>query len=591
MRRRRKHDSRMMIARCGVAALVVAATVISISPAGAQSADQAVVVTPSMQITQDMPPHRGYTNSQILIHPKEPDTLVIAHADFVKSTCLIHVSRDAGRTWVQAKSSPVPPEFSACTRPAFGAFMDAAFGADGTLYFASTGADTATNQGPTSGYLARSSNLGSTWDFVVVAEPQKRDFTLYDGESVNAIERFNYARVAAHPTDPDRVAVGFRVEAGESLSPPPPVRSVVAVSTDGGRTFPKPIDNVAPSLALSDLPGADAPAMAFGPDDGALYAFTKERPRGGGVKTPTQPAFPKPLGEPALCRPASAHPDAPDLLPNPTAAPPAANEPGAGARLVMSKTTDDGKTWTASVVDDGGLACIPCLTIPEVAIDASSGAIHLAFELSQSSLPNPRDNRDIFTMTSIDGGDTWSERLKINDDDDPGRKPNYDQFIAGISVAPNGRVDLAWYDMRTDAYYNPDGRGDTTRADQTCWDVYSASSSDGGKTFSKNVRVSDRTMNQNSGFALNLSYDLRAPIGVASNDTTTFVVWPDSRSGTFSLPTEDTYLATILHGDEAPPLFGIKLPSLLLGAAAAFAVSGLALSIFARRRRAAPASG
>ncbi|MEX2289070.1 MAG: sialidase family protein [Mycobacteriales bacterium] len=533
-----------------------------------------------------MRPDRGYTNSQVLIHPKEPDTLVVAHADFLNSTCLIHVSRDAGRTWAQAKSNPVPPEFAACTRPAFGAFMDAAFGADGTLYFASTGADTATNRGPTTGYLARSSNLGSTWDFVVVAEPEKRDFTLYDGKQAKVIERFNYARLAAHPTDPDRVAVGFRVEVGETVSPAPPVRSVVAVSTDGGRTFPKPMDNIAPSLALSDLPGSDAPAMAFGPDDGALYAFTKERPRGGGVSTPSQPDFPKPTGEPALCRPASAHPDAPDLLPNPTDAPPAANEPGAGARLVMSKTTDDGETWTASVVDDGGLACIPCLTIPEVAIDAGSGAIHLAFELSQSSLPNPRDNRDIFTMTSTDGGDTWSERLKINDDDDPERQPNYDQFIAGISVAPSGRVDVAWYDMRTDAYYNPEGRGGTRRTDQTCWDVYSAFSSDGGKTFSENVRVSDRTMNQNSGFALNLSYDLRAPIGVASSDTTTFVVWPDSRSGTFSLPTEDTYLATVLHGHEASPLSGIKLPSLLLGVAAAFAFGGLILLIFSRRRRA-----
>ncbi|MDQ3502878.1 MAG: glycoside hydrolase, partial [Actinomycetota bacterium] len=194
-------------------------------------------------------------------------------------------------------------------------------------------------------------------------------------------------------------------------------------------------------------------------------------------------------------------------------------------------------------------------------------------------LPNPRDNRDIYTMTSTDGGATWSERLKINDDEkeDPDRQPGYDQFIAGISVAPNGRVDLAWYDMRTDAFFNGDGNGTTNRENQTCWDVFTASSVDGGKTFGENVRVSDRTMNQTSGFALNLAYDLRAPIGVASTDDKTFVVWPDSRNGTFNLPTEDTYLATVLRASEDDAAVDTK--SLLLGAAAALAVAGLAVLI------------
>ncbi len=565
------------IAGLGVAALVAVTSLVTVESAVAQS-ETAPVVTPAVQVTTEMRPGRGFTNSQVLIHPEDSDIMVIAHADFTIATCLIHVSRDAGRTWTQAPASPVPPEFAACTRPAFGAFMDAAFGPDGTLYFASTGADTATNRGPTTGYLARSTNLGSTWDFAVVAEPETRDFTLDDGTTVEATERFNYARVATHPTDPKRVAVGFRVESAESLTPSPPVRSVVSVSTDGGASFAKPIDNIDPSLPLADLPGADAPALAFD-KDGAVYAFTKERPRGGGVMTPRQPDFPKPLGEPAQCQPASANPAAPELLPNPSDPPPAANEPGAGSRLVMSKSTDDGKTWQASVVDDGGLVCIPCLTIPEVAINAETGDIHLAFELSQSPLPNPRDNRDIYTMTSTDGGATWSERLKINDDEqeDPDRQPGYDQFIAGISVAPNGRVDLAWYDMRTDAFFNGDGNGTTRRENQTCWDVFTASSVDGGKTFGENVRVSDRTMNQNSGFALNPSYDLRAPIGIASTDDKTFVVWPDSRSGTFALPTEDTYLATVLRASKDDAAVDTK--SLLLGAAAALAVAGLAVLI------------
>ncbi len=569
------------------AAAAVAVAVLGPVQASAQDSS-GPAVTPAMQVTSEARPGRAYTNSQIHISPKDPNTLVIAHAEFATATCLIHVSRDGGRTWAQAPGKPTPPQYKACTRPAFGSFMDAAFGPDGTLYFASTGADSATNRGPTDGYLARSSDLGKTWQFTVVAKAQDREFTLADGKKVSAMERFNYARVAADPNDPKRVSVGFRLETATSLSPPPPVRSLVAMSTDGGATFPPLSDPIDPSLPQKDLVGSDAPAMAFG-KDGALYSFTKERPRSGGVMVPSQPTLPQPPGPPALCKPVSANPAAPPELPNPTGAPPAANEPGAGARLVMSKSTDDGKTWKASVIDDGGLACPGCLTIPEVAIDQKSGAIHVAFELSESSLPRPRDNRDIFAMTSTDGGATWSKRLRLNDDEDPRRVPNYDQYIAGISVAPNGRVDVAWYDMRTDALYNPDGRGDTERRNQTCWDVYSTSSSNGGKSFGKNLRVSDRTMNQNSGFALNLAYDLRAPIGVASTDETTFVVWPDSRNGTFDLPNEDTYLASVVHAAAKEDRFGVKPLSVLLGAALGLLLAGLALFAFSRRRRPAPA--
>jgi len=542
------------------------------------------VVTPSQQVTKDVRPGRGYTNAHILVHPKDSNIMVIAHTDFLTSNCLVHVSRDAGRTWAPAPGKPVPPQYKACTRPAFGAFMDADFGPDGTLYYVTAGSDTPTNSGPTDGYLARSTDLGETWQFTVVAKPVEREFTRGDGTKATAVERFNYGRVATHPTDPTRVAVGFVVSAGSPVTPAVPVRSVVAVSTDGGATFPKPVDTVEQSIPRAEMAGSDAPAMAIG-KDGAIYGFTKERSPGGGITLPTQPGNPIPLGEPAQCQSASANPAIQPTIPNPTSAPPKANEPGSGTRLVMTKSTDDGKTWKASTIDDGGLLCGGCLTIPETAIDAKTGTIYVAFELSESSLPNPRDNRDIFVMSSTDGGNTWSKRLKVNDDNDPNRKPNYDQFIPGISVAPNGRVDVAWYDMRTDGLYNPNGRGDTLRRDQTCWDVFMASSIDGGRTFGKNVRVSDRTMNQNSGFALNLANDLRPAIGIASTDTKSIVAWPDSRNGTFQLPTEDTYVAAVIHEEEEPADDGgLDLTSAFLGSAVGLVLAGLAVFVVSRRR-------
>ncbi|HEV2759861.1 MAG TPA: hypothetical protein VGV86_09875, partial [Acidimicrobiales bacterium] len=224
MTRRSGSPARVRLAGL-TAALLALSTLFLAGGAGAERlADP--VVTPSQQVTADVRPGRDYTNSQVLVHPTDANIMVIAHAEFLTSTCLIHVSRDAGRTWAPAPANPVPPQYRACTRPAFGAFMDAAFGPDGTLYFASTGADTPTNRGPTDGYVARTTDLGETWQFSVAAKPVERDFVKPDGSTVRALERFNYARVATHPTDPKRLSVGFRVETAEAMTPAPPVRSV-----------------------------------------------------------------------------------------------------------------------------------------------------------------------------------------------------------------------------------------------------------------------------------------------------------------------------------------------------------------------------
>lgn len=73
-----------------------------------------------------------------------------------------------------------------------------------------------------------------------------------------------------------------------------------------------------------------------------------------------------------------------------------------------------------------------------------------------------------------DDGATWSAPVRYTDD---GESPN-DQFMPTVSVGPDGTVDLSWMDRRDDP-------------ENHLYDAYYAYSLDGGLTFSRNLRVSE----------------------------------------------------------------------------------------------------
>src|SRR5215210_4324167 len=552
---------RLLLAVIGC--LLVAAFV---TPATAQQAQaRGPVVTPNIQVTSEVLPGRIHTEPQMLVHPTDPNVLVIAEVDFNRSTCGIHVSLDRGRTWAKAPAEAMPPGYKACTRPNFGSFFAAKFGADGTLYLAGTAAQTGSASGPNDPFVARTKDLGRTWQYTVIKKSEERDFPKPDGTTARDFERFGYIRLAVHPTDPARVYVGYRRQGAFLPVGQVSERTVVATSTDAGATFGPLTDVLETSFPLTDVKGSDQPAMAVD-KEGTIYAFTKER-RSASSNPAAQPWIPAPV-------------------PNPT---PTAGQPGAGSRMFMSKSLDDGKTWKASTIETSGVICGPCLTTPEAAIDAKTGDLFVVFEQSDSPAPNPRDDRNIWFMKSTDGGNTWSRRMMLNDDIDPNRKPNYDQMFPGISVAPNGRIDVAWWDFRTDALYNPTGNGNTTRRDEPCFDIFYTSSSDAGTSWAKNSRISDRSMNQNEGYAMNAIADLRGPIGVASTNEEAFVTWNDSRNGTVELPADDIYFAKVIHDEPEPDGGGggssIKGSSVLLGMAIGLVIAGLAVAAVAGNAR------
>jgi hypothetical protein len=110
-----------------------------------------------------------------------------------------------------------------------------------------------------------------------------------------------------------------------------------------------------------------------------------------------------------------------------------------------------------------------------IAVDNSDGPYAGNIYMLCSVDPYNSDPLDVMFVKSTDGGASWSDPVRVNDD------PNNNdwQWFGTMSVAPDGRIDVVWLDTRN-AYpgsYNSS--------------LYYAYSVDGGETFSENERVSD----------------------------------------------------------------------------------------------------
>jgi hypothetical protein len=111
------------------------------------------------------------------------------------------------------------------------------------------------------------------------------------------------------------------------------------------------------------------------------------------------------------------------------------------------------------------------------------------------------DNEDIWLVYSSDGGDTWTDPLRVNDDDGSAR-----QMQPWVAVDTHGRVHVAWTDMRND-------RNET-------WYARSANPSEG---FEANVQVTDESGSMPGGFLGDYK-------GITISGTDVIVVWQDTRS-------------------------------------------------------------
>jgi hypothetical protein len=110
-----------------------------------------------------------------------------------------------------------------------------------------------------------------------------------------------------------------------------------------------------------------------------------------------------------------------------------------------------------------------------VATDLSAGStrgnVYVLASLHPSGILED-DPQDVHVVRSVDGGRTFSAPVRVNDDE----FGNWN-WLAAVSVAPNGRIDAIWYDTR-DSHLSNVSR------------LYFAYSWDAGATWSPNKAVS-----------------------------------------------------------------------------------------------------
>jgi len=159
------------------------------------------------------------------------------------------------------------------------------------------------------------------------------------------------------------------------------------------------------------------------------------------------------------------------------------------AGLVFDRSYDQGDTWLdedifVSDIGGGWAYDIPGIYrangMPVTTCDTSGGIFHGTIYINFSDQVNGPDDTDVWLVKSTDGGNTWTEPRRVNDD-----PPGKHQFFTWMTVdQTNGHLWFVYYDRRNYSNNNTD--------------VYMALSTDGGETFI-NFPVSESPFLPNSG--------------------------------------------------------------------------------------------
>ena len=156
--------------------------------------------------------------------------------------------------------------------------------------------------------------------------------------------------------------------------------------------------------------------------------------------------------------------------------------------IMFDKSTDEGNTWLDEdifVTDfpGGWVYEIPgiyrCNGLPVIKCDTSDGSNHGTIYINWTDQQNGTTDTDVWLVKSTDGGETWTNKVRINDD-----ISGKHQFFTWMDIdQTNGNLYFIFYDRRDYTDNNTD--------------VYMAISEDGGETF-ENIKISESPFNPSS---------------------------------------------------------------------------------------------
>ena len=475
------------------------------------SYDEPVEIDP---LGRDLPVNEGARNAldlsahnspELIRNPVDEANLVSANRiDEPRYSCALNVSFDGGGRWNQTPI-PVPPgEEPKCYAP------DIAFDSEGILYMSYVTLAGAANA-PNAVWLVRSRDGGRTLSRPTEIAPLGRNsFT---------------TRLTADPEQPGLLYMTWLGASDLGLyrfsTPGNPIE--VVRSEDGGRSWSKPVQ-----VSGGDRLRVVAPSPAVGPE-GELYVLYLD------------------LGEDRL----DYHGE---------------HRGGGGApyggpwQLVLARSTDGGESWEESVVEEELIPSERFIVFtppyPSIAVDQDSGRVYAGFQDAREGDP------DVYVWSLESGADEWEGPVRVNDTE---AGDGSSQYRPALAVAPDGRLDVVYYDRRED------------------WkdvlnEVSFQASFDEGESFSERVPVSDESFSSRIGFGSNRGLpDLGSRLGIVSTDELALAVWSDTRGGSVRTSKQDIASGLVAISD--PPRLAGWLESLLRWGGIALIVAGVAVLI------------
>ncbi|MGH9264176.1 MAG: sialidase family protein [Acidimicrobiales bacterium] len=440
----------------------------------------------------------------VAYNPAREGNVVVAYRlDRPGYSAFLSYSFNGGETWEQTVL-PLPDGIEVCTaspnRTPCPFAPDVAFAPDGTLYVTYTNLVGNGNR-PDNLWIATSTDGGRS-----LALPTR----------IAGALTFQ-PRVTVDPDGPVYVTWLQADEVGLLRFAGRPPRIVTARSDDGGKTFgaPVPVSDVRRERVVSPSPVVDADGQLV-----ILYMDLKNNRRD----------FENAEGPPA---------EAPFAM-------------------VVTRSTDGGRTFTPGIeIDTEVLATrrfLPFLPESPQLAASPDGKLYATWADGRNG------DEDVYLRSSSDGGESWGDVVKVNENGDDGTA----QFLPKVAVGPGERVNVLFLDGRHD----PD--------EKILLDAYLASSTDGGRSFD-NVRLTTTSFDDRIGptFGDDYGTDFGTKLALDTGDGKLYAAWVDTSAGSEATGRQDVNFVVVdVPGGGARALvLGAVVVALLLAAALAVTLS------------------